>query len=482
MKSSQAKRGSIFLLGTQCSRMITQLASIAILSQILSPEIFGLVAMATAVVGIAAIVGDFGLSISALAGVPPDQNQRTKLFLANAFIGTAMTLVVALSAPLLAGFYGEPELAYLTLGIAPIFLINACSVQFKVEMNIAQRWKRLAATEALSPVAGLAVGVVTAVATHSYWALIAQQLTTSIVQLLLAVMLSGWKPVRPDRSSGINSHLKFGRDTLASQTFNYVSSNIDNVAVGHSLGTAALGEYSRAYQLAAMPVAQLASPLTRALVPSLSLIVDDSDFKEKTLTYQRILIYLLLPPISLLVASSTPLVEVALGSQWGNVPGLIQILSAGSCLHAVGYIYYWAFLARRKTAILLITESVSRVLLILLIVTLVSHGTEAVALCVVVGHACLLIGSYMVAPRVIPVDSRRLARQAFRPIIAFGMAATLSITASRYLALDNSWSNLAVSVFTWCACVAFVATIPYFGVRRDISQVLASIRTPTRAK
>ncbi len=473
--------GSAILVAAQWIRMILQMISLVALSQLLAPSAFGLVAMATAFTGVANIVGDFGLSLAALTGDPLDQNQRSKLFRTNVLLGCTLTVVVAATGPVLARFYGAEQLVYINLGLAPIFLLNAVAVQYKVELNIRSAWRRLASTETIGPIAGLVVALIVASTSGSYWALVLQPGVAAAVQLPLAVGLSGWRPSSVDSSSSVRSHLRFGRHTLELQAFTYASSNVDNVVVGHSMGSSVLGQYSRAYQLAMLPIVQIVSPLTRVMLPKLVACVGTDRFDSEAARLQKILCYVLLAPLSLLIATAGPLVAVIFGSQWGQVPELLQILAVGAVFVAVGYVYYWIFLALNAIGTLVITEGSSRVVMIAAIVLSVREGTKAVALSVAGGQVLLLLGSSIVGAVVLHVGMRSLVAATIGPLCAYSIGTILALTLDPFLNHEGSILRLTMLCAAWVLGTG-LGGLMLTSVRRDILRAARTLRGSSEGK
>ena len=390
--------------------------------------------MVTAFTGVANVIGDFGLSLAALTGAPPNQNQRSKLFWMNAFVGVILTIAVVGCSHWVAAFYRQPSLVEITCALAPVFGLNALAVQFKVELNLRGAWRRLALSETAGPLVGLLAAVAVALLTRSYWALVVQPLLAAGVQLFLAVTLSGWRPTRTNSSSGIRDYVRFGRNTLGLQAFTYVSSNADNVLVGHSLGSAALGEYSRAYQLAMMPIVQVASPLTRVMLPRLAAARGTERFGAEAARLQKILCWALLAPLTFLIGTAHPLVTCFLGSRWHAVPTLLEILALGAIFVAIAYIYYWLYLAVQATAILAVTEGVSRVVMVGCMVAFVDRGSEAVAWSVALGQVLLFVGSTLVAQWVLRLDARSVLIATLGPLACYSLgtacALAVGVTAS----------------------------------------------------
>ncbi len=96
-----AARGTSITLAMQCVRFALQFCSLVVLARLLTPSDFGIVAMVTAIVGVADILRDFGLSSAAIQAKTLNNLERSNLFWVNVGIGCAGALVILLCTPLI---------------------------------------------------------------------------------------------------------------------------------------------------------------------------------------------------------------------------------------------------------------------------------------------------------------------------------------------------------------------------------------------
>jgi polysaccharide transporter, PST family len=269
-------------------------------------------------------------------------------------------------------------------------------------------------------------------------------------------------------------HLRFVRDTIVIQTLNYVASNADNVFIGRSLGSAALGQYNRAYNLASLPASQLAIPLEQVILPRLSAALG-TDFDATLVRCQQVMLYALLVPLSIVAGTAYPLVYVCLGSQWQHVPELMQIQAIGQGFSAVGYIYWWSFLVKRRTGVMVFGEGVVEVLMVVVIAFVVKDGSPTVAWCVAAGQMCMTLASTVVARRVLDLDALALLRVALPPVLTLTAAALGADQIAR-----AGWSSpvlaLLAASLAWTAVSASgYVLLPQ--IRRDLQEVVRLLRS-----
>ena len=117
-------RGGLFTLASQGAQFVIQSVSTVVLARLLTPADFGLVAMVTAITGLAVAFADLGLSEATIQRQEINYDQVSTLFWINVAIGLTLTLATAALAPVLVWFYREPRLKDVTLVLSLTFLIG----------------------------------------------------------------------------------------------------------------------------------------------------------------------------------------------------------------------------------------------------------------------------------------------------------------------------------------------------------------------
>ena len=128
-------RGGVLTLTSQGAQFLIQTLATVVLARLLVPADFGLVAMVTAVTGLAATFADLGLSEATIQRKEISHGQISILFWINVAIGVGLMLLTAALAPALAWFYGEPRLKNITLLLSLTFLISGLRVQHDALLN-----------------------------------------------------------------------------------------------------------------------------------------------------------------------------------------------------------------------------------------------------------------------------------------------------------------------------------------------------------
>lgn len=414
----KAARGSKVVLLTQAFRAALQFGSMIVLARLLDPNVFGLVAMVTSVIGIADLIRDFGLSSAAIQSKTLSTDERTNLFWVNLGFGAACTVVVALCAPFIQSIYDQAGLIPIIVSLSGVFLLSGANTQFRADLTRSMRYGKLATADIASQVAGIAIAAALAVAGFGVWALVGQQLTVAVVSLSMNAVSTRWLPGLPQRGVSLRRFFAFGSSLFATQTLTYLTKNVDNVALGIFSGPYQLGLYSRAYQLLMTPLNQINAPMTGVALPVLSKIQDDDErFSRYLDRAQLVACYLTASVFAVAAGVAGPLTLVLFGSQWAEVAPIFAVLAVGGIFRSIQQIAYWTYLAKGRTNAQLKMILVTRPIMIAIILAGIPWGPIGVAVGHSVAYFLFWLASVWHVGRVTGVDSRRLMRNAIRPVL-----------------------------------------------------------------
>ncbi|ROS29302.1 PST family polysaccharide transporter [Rathayibacter sp. PhB127] len=473
--AGDAARGAATTLGGQWLRFLLQLVALAVLARLLSPDDYGVISMVLAIAGVATLLGDFGLSMASIQSTDVSDVQRSNLFWINVALGSVLSGVVFLLAYPIAAFYGRSELVLVCQVLASVFLVNSITAQFKAEVSRSFRFRWLAASDVSAQLVGSSAAVLLALTGAGYWALVAQQVLVAATTLVVLVIGARWLPGLPRRTDGMRSFLSFGANTVGVQLVNYISGNADSVLIGRVWGAGALGVYDRAYQIFRMPLQQIAAPMTRVAFPVLSRMKDEPGFESYVQRAQLVLAYTMGGVFFVAAALADPLIEIALGDGWDQSKVIFRILAIGGVFQALGFVYYWVFLAKALTGLQLRFSVLSRSLMVAFMAVGVIWGPVGVAIGSTAG---LILNWVVLTVFAIPkagVDVRALAVQALRPLLLGVIVVLVSVLALMFL---DSWTAIAqlITVGGLDLLVVLAVVVAVSPYRRDARLLWSTIR------
>jgi PST family polysaccharide transporter len=249
----RSRRGGAVLLGAQVVRMLGQMATLVVLARLLPPSAFGLLAMVAAIGLVLDLVKEFGLSAATIQKADITQAQISALFWINTGIGAALGLLLFLAAPLIAHFYGQPELEGIARWLALGFAASGLTVQHWALLRRQMRFGAIAGMETVADLASFAAAIALACAGAGYWALVVQRLIPPILLLVASWTFCRWRPARPARAAGVAPLLGYGAGITGGQLSVAFARSVDQILIGWLWGPAVLGLYERTTRLLLMP-------------------------------------------------------------------------------------------------------------------------------------------------------------------------------------------------------------------------------------
>jgi PST family polysaccharide transporter len=465
-----ASRGGLQVIVGQWVRYVLQIGSFIVLARLLHPSQYGLVGMIIAIVGVAEVIRDFGLSNAALQADHLDQRQISALFWLNTLVGGVCTLLVVAGAPLIGDFYHRPDLVKLAMVLAPVFLIDGMSAQFQANLARSFRFGRIAIADALSMLIGAAVGIGIAIYSPTAWALVVMQLVAAISRIVILIVAQRFLPGRI-RGAKVGDLIRFGRNVTVTQLLEYASRNVDTILVGRYWGPFQVGLYNNAYQLLMLPLQQINAPLTRVALPVLSKLRNDIRQYEEYLLSALMTISLITTILyATLAADARDVIIVLLGSRWAPAAGIFRAMCVAGVLQAINYVNYWQFMALNRTHVQLRYSFLSKPIIIVGFVIAAPHGVTDVAWSYTITTALTVPGGFYLACRGTGVSTRRLLTQAIKPL-PLGAALFLAMLfAGRESGVHEVVENLLVSLAAGGAALGIVLAMSR-AYRRDVIRV-----------
>ena len=237
------------LLSAQMMRVLGQVATLVVLARLLPPSAFGLLAMVAAIGAVLDLVKEFGLSAATIQKRDISHAQVSALFWINAGVGAALGFGLFLAAPLLAQFYGQPELEAVARWLALAFVASGLTVQHWALLRRQMRFGAIAGMETLADLLSFGTAIGLAASGAGYWALVAQRLVSPVLLMLGSWALCRWRPARPARTAGVRGLLEFGASVTGSGLAVAFSRSLDQILIGWLWGPALLGLYERTTRL-----------------------------------------------------------------------------------------------------------------------------------------------------------------------------------------------------------------------------------------
>ncbi|HEY6770492.1 MAG TPA: lipopolysaccharide biosynthesis protein [Candidatus Sulfotelmatobacter sp.] len=342
-------RGGVARMAAQVANFVLRIGSLMILARLLDPKDFGLVGMVTAFTGILNLFRDFGLSTATVQRAEVSDDQISTLFWINLLVGIILAVLSAALAPVVAAFYHEPRLLWITIVLATGFLFNAGGVQHSAMLQREMRFTALAVINTVSLVISTVLAIVMARYGYGYWSLVAMTIVGPLVSSVGLWMAASWMPGRPRRRAGLRSIIRFGGTITLNGVVVYIAYNFEKVLLGRFWGAEAIGVYGRAYQLVNIPTDNLNSAVGEVAFSALSRVQDDPPrLKSYFLKGYSLVLALTLPITIVCAIFAREAIGVLLGPKWTEAVPIFRLLAPTILIFAMINPFSWLLFAIGK--------------------------------------------------------------------------------------------------------------------------------------
>lgn len=301
----------------------------AIMSRLLTPADFGLVAMAGVVLSFGSYFAQMGLEQALVQRSELSNDDIRVAFTVSVLLGVASTTVLWFVAPLVPLYFHNPH-------VVPVLRVMAISLFITgLSATAISLLKRRMAFETLSKmevtsfvIAYGAVGLGMAFQGYGVWSL----LGATITQASLLCILAYWNvrhSLRPLFSWQVFQPLfAFGGRVSVISFLEFLGANLDQMFIGRLLGVRMVGIYNRAFMLVYLPIHNMTTSIARVLLPAFSTLQNDRPrLSQAYLTILSLTSYIVLPTCVGIATAAGPLVQVMLGDQWGEAVPIVQIVA-----------------------------------------------------------------------------------------------------------------------------------------------------------
>jgi PST family polysaccharide transporter len=310
-----------------------------LLSRLLMPADFGVMAIAVVVLGFTQPLQDLGLGAAVVQRPHLTSRHVRVAFTFSALLGLAIAAALAVVAPLVAVIMRDarvtPVVRALSVGLAFQGLGGIAGALLRRQLD----FRRVFVVDTASYVIGSGVSIVLAVLGEGLWSLVWGALVQGILlsAFQIASVRHSVRLLLAAREA--RDLLRFGVGWGASSWMSYLALNADNFVVGRLLGAASLGLYARAYMLMNLPYTYTASVMSSVLFPAFAEIQEDRARLRRA--------YLLMTQLTAIVAAASMatmaivaphLVRSLYGPRWVGVVAPLQILCGAGYFRALYHV------------------------------------------------------------------------------------------------------------------------------------------------
>jgi O-antigen/teichoic acid export membrane protein len=433
VRASEERRAGRALVWNGLQKVLSKalyLLGTLVLGRLLTPQDFGLVAIAAVAVTTAMGATETGMTTAMVQSSVRDEAHYDLAWSVNLLRGIIVCAILMLAAPTIAGLFDDPRAVTPIRLLALVPLIASLASPRLADLIRELNFSRLALIGLGTVVVELGVSIALA-ASMGGVAIIIGKIAGAAMLTASSYVVAPHAPRFRLRHAAGGHLIRFGRWMFAIAILGVSSDLILKVLISTRLGVAPLGLFSLADKLAETPN-QLANEAVGSVAMPLyaQLRSDPPRLTAALRSHVIALMCFLLPATALLVALAAPLEQRVLGPAWAGTSPMVVLL-------AIGYLFELLFQA--IVPLLTATGAVPRLFLV-----------DVLQYIVLIGGMAFLSGPFglvaagiarILASLVVVVAGVWVAPPIFAPIAGQLLRSGLVLTTVAALAGAAAWST-----------------------------------------
>ena len=315
-------RGALWALAMRWSVKLIGIISTGILARYLTPQDYGIVAMAFIAVGFTEAFLTNGTAAALVRIENPDNEVINSAWTLRLIQGLLAAIVLAASAPLIAQFFKEPRvegvLWVVSIGVAMMAFTNiGITLAFR-NLQHSLEYKDVVITKFASVFCTLG----SALYFKDYRALLTGIMFGFLTEIFLSYYLHSYRPKWC--TSKISEIWRVSKWLLITGMGNFVLHRSDQIIAGRIADTRQFGLFNVGADIGSLPTGELGPTITRPLFPILSSLQHDwQQAKAVTLKTLSTANTITIPMGLGMAAVSTQATYVILGPQWSEAAAYV---------------------------------------------------------------------------------------------------------------------------------------------------------------
>ena len=307
---------------------VTQVTVLAVLSRLLEPEVFGVVAICNLLISLLRLFYELGVAPALVHARAVEERQIGAAIAFTVTTAACLYSILWFAAPAIAHSFEAQHIVYVLRWLSVSILLAGPGAVGRALMERDLKFRDVSLIDSARSVVYAVTVVTLALQGLGVWAIVIGSLASTAGHsgALLASTRSrlafslDWGCLGP--------LLAYGGGLTLSRIFNFLAQNADFFVIGNTLGVSILGVYERSFQLMKAPAALLGRALDQSLFPIMSRLQDEPERLKRGFFRGLAAGYLVQLPFSAVVVVLAPeIVRVLLGPDWGDAVVPLQVLA-----------------------------------------------------------------------------------------------------------------------------------------------------------
>lgn len=332
-----------------------------VLARLLLPSDYGVIAICSMFLVLTGIFIGGGLGTALVQKKNADDIDFCTVFYSGLVLSIVVYLAVFFAAPYIAIFFKNEQITAVIRVLAlsmPIGTLSGVQNAFVSKQMI---FKKFFYSSLIGTIASGAVGLGMALTGFGVWALVGQNLVSTITNTLVLFCIIDWHPKLIFSYERFKQLFSFGWKMAVVNILTTFFYQLKGYVIGYKYSAAQLAYYNRGEGLPGILYNNINGTISDVLFPALSQLQDDKEALKRALSRaMRISSFFLIPALFGLAAISDKLVIIIFSEKWAPSIPFMQVICMISCSDILGMANYQAIKAVGRADTLLKMEFLKR--------------------------------------------------------------------------------------------------------------------------
>lgn len=351
-----------------------------IISRLITPQDYGLIAMLSIFIVIAQVIIDCGLSNSLIQNQNRTQYDFSTVFFLNISIGISCYIILFIGAPYIAAFYNNKILEKILQVYAIVIIINSFALVQRTIIYIDNKYRLLSIITIFSIFVSGIISIYLAYCDYGVWALASYYIAQSLICSILLWITSNWRPQFVFNNESAKKAIDFGWKLLLANLINSIVSNLYTLVIGKRFNATELGYYGRGQSISYLYPSNISNMFNQAVFPILCEVQNDNQrLNAIFIKYIKIASFVTFLPLAMLTSLAEPIILTILGSNWLPAVPFLQILSIAYMLDPIMRLNSIVLNVKGNTSYSLKSEIIKKICLLTILFATLEFGTLYIA-------------------------------------------------------------------------------------------------------
>ena len=308
-----------------CARRVSLVVSV-VLARILMPEDYSLVSIVAIFFVLCNVFISGGLNTSLIQKKDADELDYATVLWTTLAMAAVMYAGMFLCAPLISGLYGKPALIPVIRVMALTFFINAFKSVLSANTSSHLQFRKFFFSTIIGTVISAFVGIFMALRGFGAWALVAQEMTNSLIDTLVLFFTTRLKISFRFSGQRLKSLFAFGSRNFLSSMLTVIYDQLTPLIVGLRFTTEDLAFYTKGKSFPELINSTLSDTMATVLFPVMAQVQDSTDhIRGITRRYIKTASYVIFPVMLGMFAVSDAFLTLLLTDKWLPSAAYIRI-------------------------------------------------------------------------------------------------------------------------------------------------------------